>query len=87
MSKNCLIRLVRQHNEGVAMNEVKAKKEIAAAAVSNRKWTKYYLQAINECIDEGDWEQAQYMAMQLAPLWGEIENTIIDIRDAQKAGA
>ena len=69
------------------MNDAKAKKEIASAAACNRKWTKYYLQAINECIDEGDWEQAQYMAMQLAPLWGEIENTIIDIRDAQKAGA
>jgi hypothetical protein len=69
------------------MNNAKAKKEIASAAVSNRKWTKYYLQAINECIDEGDWEQAQYMAMQLAPLWGEIENTIIDIRESQKVGA
>jgi phage-related protein len=70
----------------IKMNNAKAKKEIASQAVSNRKWTKYYLQAINDCIDEGDWEQAQYMAMQLAPLWGEIENTIIDIREAQ-AGA
>jgi hypothetical protein len=68
------------------MKATAAKKVLAKEAVAARKWTKYYLQAVNECIEEGDWEQAQYMAMQLAPLWGEIENTIIDMRDAM-AGA
>jgi hypothetical protein len=64
------------------MKATAAKKQLGQEAVAARKWTKYYLQAINECIEENDWKQAQYMAMQLAPLWGEIENTIIDMREA-----
>lgn len=69
------------------MNNAKVKKEIAAQAVSNRKWTKYYLQAINDCIDAGDWKEAEYMAMQLAPLWGTIESSITELRESQKVGA
>ena len=63
------------------MSSASEKKKIATAVKSAKHWTKYYLEAINECIDEGDWEQAEYMAMQLAPLWGTIENEILEIRN------
>jgi len=64
-----------------------AKQEIAYHVKSAKKWTKIYLEDINEYIAEGDLKGAEYAAAQLAPLWGSIEMLIQDLRKAAKVGA
>ena len=68
------------------MNTTSTKKKIAIEVKSARQWTKLYLQDLNDAIETENWSAAEYIASQLAPIWGEIENTIIDIRNEQ-AGA
>ncbi len=63
------------------MNSTSAKKKIAIEVKSARQWTKIYLQDLNDAIETENWSAAEYIASQLAPIWGEIENTIIDIRN------
>jgi hypothetical protein len=63
------------------MNTNTAKKKIANEVKHARNWTKNYLEDLNHAISVGDWAAAEYIASQLAPIWGEIENTIIDIRN------
>ena len=58
-----------------------AQKKIRNEVISARKWTRIYLQDLMDAIELGNLEQAEYIASQIAPLWGEIENTIIDIRN------
>jgi hypothetical protein len=63
------------------MNKTTAKKKIATEVKAARHWTKIYLQDLNDAITAGNYAQAEYIASQLAPIWGEIENTIVDIRN------
>jgi hypothetical protein len=63
------------------MKTTAVKKLVATEVKAARHWTKNYLEGINDAIESGDWEQAEYIASQLAPIWGEIENTINDIRN------
>jgi iron uptake system EfeUOB component EfeO/EfeM len=66
------------------MKATTAKKMIATEVSHARVWTKTYLQDINDAITAGDWEAAEYIASQLAPIWGEIENTIVDMRNSME---
>jgi hypothetical protein len=66
------------------MKTTTAKKMIATEVKAARHWTKNYLEGINDAIESGDWEAAEYIASQLAPIWGEIENTIVDMRNSME---
>jgi hypothetical protein len=63
------------------MTKTAAKKRIALEVKSAKHWTKNYLQDLDDAITAGNYAQAEYIASQLAPIWGEIENTIVDIRN------
>lgn len=40
---------------------------------SNKKWTKYYLEAMLKAVDSGEMDEAAQIAMQIAPMWGLLE--------------
>jgi len=61
------------------------KAEIAQEVKSARKWTKAYLESIEICLAENNFEEASMYASQLAPIWMRIEMLIEESRD--KAGA
>jgi iron uptake system EfeUOB component EfeO/EfeM len=69
------------------MTKTAAKQKIANEVKMARIWTKNYLEDLNDAIATGDWAAAEYIASQLAPIWGEIENTIIDIRNMEEGVA
>lgn len=49
------------------------KTKLKEQIVSNKKWTKYYLDAMFEAVNDGDMKQASYMAMQIGPMWQLLE--------------
>jgi hypothetical protein len=63
------------------MTKTTAQKKIALEVKSAKHWTKNYLQDLQDAVETENWEAAEYIASQLAPIWGEIENTIVDIRN------
>ena len=65
------------------MTKTQEKKKIAEEVNYAKQWTKTYLQNISDAITAGDYAQAQYVASQLGPIWGQVEMVIEDIRNDQ----
>ena len=40
------------------------------------KWTRNYIADIKACVDEGDFKQASYMAMQISACWATLEEDL-----------
>lgn len=60
--------------------DAQLKKILNKEIKSAKHWTKEYLEAIFICLEENNYDEAEYYAMLIAPLWGQLESTITENR-------
>ena len=55
----------------------KSTKTVINEEIKNHmKWTRNYIADIKACVDEGDFKQASYMAMQISACWATLEEDL-----------